>query len=308
MTKLNILAADIHKRMVEDNRFGYSWAERYGATPEKWTVDGVNVTINVGDYDCSSSTITAWKLALQAGGYTLNGATYTGNMKRAFLNTGLFEWVPWQQAQRGDLLLNESNHVAMHQGGGQLSEFSINEFGGVYGGLRGDQTGREAKMNTIYNYPWDGCLHYKGTKEIGSTSSKPRPDKKVKYRVKQDGKWLTENNVGNRNKTIQAIAIDMPGWYQVCTEKHGWLERVRGYDIADVENGYAGYEDSAITAVRCYYETPDPGRTGYYVAKYRVSEINKDYFDWQIDDDISDTMDGYAGDYRPIDRFEIVIV
>lgn len=170
MVKLNVLAADIHKRMVEDDRFGYSWAERYGATTEKWTVDGVPVTVSVGDYDCSSSTITAWKLALKAAGYNnpLNGATYTGNMRSVFVGSGLFKWVPVNQAQRGDLYLNEANHVAMCQGNGLLSEFSSNEFGGAYGGVRGDQTGREAKINGYYSYPWDGCLHYVGTKEIAT--------------------------------------------------------------------------------------------------------------------------------------------
>ena len=79
MVKLNVLAADIHKRMVEDDRFGYSWAERYGAAAEEWTVDGIKVQIKVGDYDCSSSTITAWRLALAAAGVDLQGATYTGN-------------------------------------------------------------------------------------------------------------------------------------------------------------------------------------------------------------------------------------
>ena len=306
MVKLNILAADIHRRMVEDDRFGYSWAERYGSTPETWDVDGVPITINVGDYDCSSSTITAWKLALRAGGYSLNGATYTGNMKSAFLATGLFKWVDWQKAERGDLLLNEGNHVAMCQGGMKLSEFSINEFGGTYGGVRGDQTGREARMNNIYNYPWDGCLHYIGTKEVGKSSNIVQPTATAKFRVRQNGKWLNEGQVGKRGTAITGIAISMPGWYQVCTEKYGWLERVYFYDTND-DNGYAGWQDSPVTAVRCYYETPEPDKTGWLCAKYRVAAVNQDYYDWQVDDDVSDTMDGYAGDFVPIDRFELTI-
>ena len=161
----NVLAADIHKRMVDDNRFGYSWAERHGARAENWTVDGVPITIKVGDYDCSSSTITAWSLALAAFGKpnVLSGATFTGNMRYVFTRTGLFEWrTDFGRAQRGDLLLNEAQHVAMVQGGATLSEFSGNEFGGAYGGVRGDQTGREAAVNPIRLYGWDGYLHYIG--------------------------------------------------------------------------------------------------------------------------------------------------
>lgn len=167
----NTLAADIHKRMCDDQRFGYSWAERYGATPETWTVDGKVVRINVGDYDCSSSTITAWKLALKAFGYgdILSGATYTGNMRSVFTRTGLFQWrTDLANAQRGDLYLNEANHVAMCQGGGRLSEFSSSETGGIYG-RRGDQTGWESHVCGYYSYPWNGYLHYIGTKKEDET-------------------------------------------------------------------------------------------------------------------------------------------
>lgn len=63
--RLNEIAAEIHRRMCEDDRFGYSWEERYGAVWETWTIDGRDYRIKVGDYDCSSSTITAWAVALQ---------------------------------------------------------------------------------------------------------------------------------------------------------------------------------------------------------------------------------------------------
>lgn len=174
-----ILAADIHKRMVDDNRFGYSWSERYGATTEAWTVDGVTFQIKVGDYDCSSSTITAWKIALAAFGRpgALDGATYTGNMRATFLRTGLFEWAPDSRARRGDLYLDESSHVAMCQGGGLMSEFSINEHGTVYGGLRGDQTGGEAKMSSYRDFS-DGCLHYIGDLTLGDDDEVTPAEKK----------------------------------------------------------------------------------------------------------------------------------
>ena len=34
-----------------------------------------------------------------------------------------------------------------------LSEFCINEFGGTYGGKRGDQTGGESRIAAFYSYP-----------------------------------------------------------------------------------------------------------------------------------------------------------
>ena len=159
------LAAGIHRKMVQDDRFGYSWAERHGAYADTFTIDGQMVTIQVGDYDCSSSTITAWTLALFAFGLgdVLSGATYTGNMKWVFLRSGLFEWrTDFANAKPGDLYLDEDQHVAMCQGDNILSEFSSNEFGGAYGGMRGDQTGWEAHITGFYRGSWDGYLHYIG--------------------------------------------------------------------------------------------------------------------------------------------------
>ena len=57
--RLNEVAAAIHRRMCEDDRFGYSWEERYGALPEVWEIDGKNYRVNVGDYECGTSCKTA---------------------------------------------------------------------------------------------------------------------------------------------------------------------------------------------------------------------------------------------------------
>ena len=55
-----------------------------------------------------------------------------------------------------------------------MSEFSINEFGDVYGGQTGDQTGGESRINGFYNYPWSCTLHYNG-KADGSSKPSPSP-------------------------------------------------------------------------------------------------------------------------------------
>lgn len=67
-------------------------------------------------------------------------------------------------------------------------------------------------------------------------------------------------------------------WYQVHT-KSGWLPKVSGYDIDDLENGYAG-NGSKIDAIRVYYTTPQSiaeSLNKYLVAKYKVSAISKEY-------------------------------
>lgn len=164
--RINEIAAYIHRRMVSDNRFGYSWEERWGHTTETWKIDGKDYTIKVGDYDCSSSTITAWRTALQHTKYAnaLDGATYTGNMRDVFVKSGLFVWKPMSfLAEPGDLYLNEENHVAMcqTQTPDVLSEFSWGD-NGAYGNKRGDQSGKEAVVGNYYDYPWNGILHYNG--------------------------------------------------------------------------------------------------------------------------------------------------
>lgn len=88
--RLNEIAAEVHRRMCEDDRFGYSWEERYGAIWETWTIDGKDYRIRVGDYDCSSSTITAWAVALQHTPWegALDGAiTTTGRSTRSRART-----------------------------------------------------------------------------------------------------------------------------------------------------------------------------------------------------------------------------
>lgn len=187
------VAATIHADMVNDDRNGYSWSPRWGGDHpdgnKTLTIDGRNYTYALGSYDCSSSVITAWRLALQYTAYdgALDDATYTGNEREVFENSGLFysssEW-----AKRGDVYLNDSKHTTMCQDGGSdgvygydcMSAFCINEFGEVYGGEVGDQTGTEACIQAFYDFGIGETLHYNGNADCtandggysaGSTSS-----------------------------------------------------------------------------------------------------------------------------------------
>lgn len=175
MPNIADIAATIHADMCNDSRNGYSWEPRWGGdygSNKTLTINGRKYTYALGSYDCSSSAITAWQLALEGTPFegTLDAASYTGNMRSVFAKSGLFE--EWDTdstlAERGDVYLNEGSHTAMCQYGGQngtwdsLSEFSINEFGGVYDGQVGDQTSWESHITGFYNYPWDLTLHYNG--------------------------------------------------------------------------------------------------------------------------------------------------
>lgn len=105
---------------------------------------------------------------------------------------------------------------------------------------------------------------------------------------------------GNGYDSIRWLAIDMPGWYQVCTEASGWLDPVYGYDKGDLMWGCAG-DGSPITAVRCYYETANPNRTGWLVAEYGVNDL-------PLMHDLTDTggsWDDYAGNGSRVTTFSL---
>lgn len=143
--------------LANDDSHGYDQTYRWGER---------------GDYDCSSAVITAYRHA----GLDLDGATYTGNMKAAFMNNGFIDVTGYVNLYdgnglvRGDVLLNEVHHTAMYIGDGQEAEASINECGGATGGQPGDQTGREVLIRPYRNYPWDCVLRY-----VGSAPEKYRP-------------------------------------------------------------------------------------------------------------------------------------
>lgn len=133
--------------IAEDDSHGYDQINRSLGDP------------NGTDYDCSSLVCTAWQ---QAGVKVIDaGASYTGNMRKAFLKCG-FKEVDIKTRKRGDVLLNENHHTAMMIDGNRLVHASINEQGKVVGGKKGDQTKKEICIRDYYNYSrgWDCCLRY----------------------------------------------------------------------------------------------------------------------------------------------------
>ena len=113
-----------------------------------------------------------------------------------------------------------------------------------------------------------------------------KPD--IFYRVRCDGVWLPEvknleDYAGLNVKAITYLAIKVSSGnvrYQVHT-KIGWLQKVSGYDIDDLEKGYA-VNGIKIDAYRVYYTTPQSIveiLNKYLVAKYKVTAISQQYFD-----------------------------
>lgn len=139
-------AIDWAVNVANSDEAGYSQGNRWGNP----------------DYDCSSFVITAYQNA----GIPVkdNGASYTGNMRNAFIKSG-FEWILGNpnvnDLQPGDVLLDEDSHTEMYIGNGQRVGAHISEIGGIYG-QGGDQTGNEISVTDYGNRSWDGVLRYVG--------------------------------------------------------------------------------------------------------------------------------------------------
>lgn len=185
------IAATLMEHLVTHDWHGYTQGSGRWGDGEGFCyvdVDGDQYKVEQGDRDCSSAVIDCWQQAISKTKYAgaLGGATYTGDMRSVFVNSGLFVWHPMSDgyiAQRGDIYLNEASHTAMCTSAvpDMLAEFSINEFGGITGGVTGDQTGNESRIAPYYDFPWDGILQYNGgadgddplvdtpTEEVGDT-------------------------------------------------------------------------------------------------------------------------------------------
>lgn len=132
--------------IAQDDSHGYDQGDRWGP-----------------DYDCSSLVIQAYQ---EAGvPVKTNGASYTGNMVEAFLASGFTDVTSTVTLSSGSGLIKgdvvwKSGHVEMVSRVGYLVGASINENGETTGGTTGDQTGKEIRERTYYNYPWTRVLRY----------------------------------------------------------------------------------------------------------------------------------------------------
>ena len=134
-------AVNLALEIAGDNKHGYSQQNRWGP-----------------DFDCSSFLIYVW----QSVGVPVktNGATYTGNMLSAFLQSGFRTVNPATETlEPGDVLLNVLHHTAMYIGSNKIVQASIAENGTVHG-QTGDQTGHEIAIGPYYDFPWDYVLRY----------------------------------------------------------------------------------------------------------------------------------------------------
>lgn len=156
---------------ANNNAHGYSQASRWGP-----------------DYDCSSFVIEAYE---QAGVPVREaGASYTGNMRGAFISCGFVDVTyavgiaSGYGIEAGDVLLNYAAHTCLAIGGGKVANCRTDEGHPQ----AGDQSGNEIR---IQNY-WDGSpnrwncvLRYKGSP---ASSSEPTGSSSVNSNLRKGAK------------------------------------------------------------------------------------------------------------------------
>lgn len=149
--------------IANDNTHGYDQNNRWGP-----------------NYDCSSLIIQAYENAGVP--VKTNGATYTGNMVKAFKKSGFIDVTSQVNLSTGEGIITgdvcwKSGHVEMCSRAGYLVGAHINENGTITGGVSGDQTGNEISERTYYS-GWKTVLRYPET-ETGDTPTPtptPTPD------------------------------------------------------------------------------------------------------------------------------------
>lgn len=179
---------------AQDSSHGYDQDYRWG---EK------------GDFDCSSAVIQAWQNAGVP--VKAKGATYTGDMKAVFLSCGFKDVTSKVNRStgsgllRGDVLLNETHHVAMYCGNGKEVEASINEKGTAHGGQPGDQTGKEFLIRSYRNYPWDCVLRYSESSAADNAVVKKQNTRAYIAQIKKDTKCYTKSSKNSPSKLFPKL-------------------------------------------------------------------------------------------------------
>ena len=179
---------------AQDSSHGYDQDYRWG---EK------------GDFDCSSAVIQAWQNAGVP--VKTKGATYTGDMRTVFLSCGFKDVTSKVNRStgsgllRGDVLLNETHHVAMYCGNGKEVEASINEKGTAHGGQPGDQTGKEFLIRSYRNYPWDCVLRYSESSAADNAVVKKQNTRAYIAQIKKDTKCYTKSNKKSPSKLFPRL-------------------------------------------------------------------------------------------------------
>ena len=238
---------------ANDNSHGYSQVDRWGP-----------------DYDCSSFVIQAYE---QAGvPVRQGGASYTGNMRGAFLGCGftdvtnLVNLGSGAGLQPGDVLLNYSAHTCLAIGNGKVANCRTDEGHPQ----AGDQSGNEIRIQSYWNYPWNCVLRYMGKGQAA-------PDPVIAYAQSVASSTLNSSqNANDKPSTSSQNANDKvedhhwkPGTlkrdsrYSVHVMVLQSLLTARGFNCGKIDGYFGPLTEVAVNHARRYYDMERNGECDY---------------------------------------------
>lgn len=152
--------AQVAEHFAKDDNHGYSQPNR-GAGPKEIVTltDGFKATISAWDVDCSELVRQCVNQLFS----TANTIEYldTRCEDKVLLANG-FQRIKFSASavQRGDVLW-KSGHTAIALGGGKQAEAAVDEYNGITGPTRGDQTKKEVAINNLGSN-WTYIYRYVG--------------------------------------------------------------------------------------------------------------------------------------------------
>lgn len=214
---------------ANDNSHGYSQVDRWSP-----------------DYDCSSFVITAYE---QAGVKVKEaGASYTGNMRGAFLACGFVDVTnqiglsSGYGVQAGDVLLNYSAHTCIAIGNGKVANCRTDEGHPQ----SGDQSGNEIRIQNYWNFPWNCVLRFKASL---NNSTNTTPD------FKNDGQ-----NFNSENHSWTPPTLNKSNAYSDNVVVLQSLLNVRHFPCGSADGFFGVKTEAAVNKARQYYGFTANGR------------------------------------------------
>ena len=148
--------AQVAEHIARHNSHGYSQNNRKGdGTTESVTLsDGSKVVIHGGDYDCSEMARVCVNCALSGNYRSPIDFMYTGNEDEQLKAQGFTRMsYSASKVQRGDVLFVKG-HTGIALGNGKQADAHGDEYGGITGPNRGDQTGHEVEVRSLRSWTY----------------------------------------------------------------------------------------------------------------------------------------------------------
>jgi len=154
--------AQIAEHFASDDRHGYSQPNRgTGGTEAVELSDGSKVTISDSDVDCSEMVRQCVDAAMTGGIKSPISYMWTGSQDAQLLEVG-FVRIPFDASivRRGDVLW-VTGHTGVALGNDLQADAHGDEYGGITGPRRGDQTTHEVEVRSLRS-TWACIYRYKG--------------------------------------------------------------------------------------------------------------------------------------------------